>query len=158
MSDVQDSNLATLPALAGVISDVLGNLAFLVSDDQTPQLPPGASWIEGRIAYQGPYSGELRCWCTHNFATQLAANLLGLEPDSKPVADHVCDAVQEFMNIVCGQLITTCHGSSTVFDLSIPTATCCAGQPPLGFSDETVHCGFSVSGEPLFCAYVRRSG
>ena len=158
MSETSSASLATTPALANVVSDVLGDLAFLVSEDQSPQLPPGAIWIEGCVSYRGPISGQLCCWCTQDLARQLAANLLGLEPDSDSIDGRVYDAVAEFANIVCGQLITTCHGTTGIFDLAVPTALPCAQQPELDFAAGTLHCGFTVAGEPLFCAYQRVSG
>ncbi len=143
----------TTPELTTIIGDVLGDLAFLISDDERPQPVPGAVWMECRISYSGPVSGTLRCWCTRDFAVQLAANLLGLSPDDEEVLSGVGDALREFMNIVCGQFVTACHGMDSVFNLSLPTAAECAETPQFDFDDNDVTCELSVSGEPFYCTY-----
>ena len=48
----------------------------------------------------------------------------------------VYDALREFMNVVCGQFITACHGTDRVFNLSIPTAVECAESPQFNFDDQ----------------------
>ena len=148
-----DPTTAT-PDLTTIVGDVLADLAFLVSDDEQPEPVPGAVWMECRISYSGPPGGTLRCWCTWDFAVQLAANLLGLGPDNEAVLSGVDDAICEFMNVVCGQFITACHGTDRVFNLSIPTAVECAETPQFNFDDDEVACGLSVSGEPFYCAYT----
>lgn len=141
------------PDLATIVGDVLGDLAFLVSDDERPALPAGAVWLECRISYSGPFSGTLRCWCTQSFASQLAANLLGTRPDSDAVREGVGDALGEFMNIVCGQLVTAWHGTDPVFDLSIPTVNECRETPRLDLEQRDGACALSISGEPFYCRH-----
>jgi hypothetical protein len=141
------------PDLATIVGDVLGDLAFLVSDDERPALPLGVVWLECRISYSGPVSGTLRCWCTQGFASQLAANLLGTRPDDDAVHDGVGDALGEFMNVVCGQLVTAWHGLHAVFGLSIPMVSECRETPCFDLEQRDGACALSISGEPFYCRY-----
>lgn len=141
------------PDLATIVGDVLGDLAFLVGDDERPEPPPGAVWLECCISYSGPLSGRLHCWCTRSFALQLAANLLGGSPDDDAALDGVGDALGEFMNVVCGQLVTAWHGTDPVFDLSIPTVSECDETPRVSLEQLDGTCALSVSGEPFYCMY-----
>ena len=115
----QDQKTATLTT---IFSEVLANLAFMFSDDEKLPAPTAADvWLETEISYHGPQSGTLRFWCTREFSVTLAANLLGINPDDDDAGDDANDAAKEFMNIVCGQLITAIHGTEAVFDLTLPT-------------------------------------
>ena len=114
----QDQKTATLTT---IFSEVLANLAFMFSEDEEDIIPSaGDVWLETEIGYRGPQSGTLRFWCAREFSVRLAANLLGIDPDDDDAESQAVDAVKEFMNIVCGQLITAIHGTEVVFDLTIP--------------------------------------
>jgi hypothetical protein len=143
---------ATRPQLIDVVGEVLGDLAFLVSDDSPPAQPTGLTWLEGEIHYEGPQRGRLRCWCSRTFAVQLAANLLGLDARDAQVAASADDAVREFMNVVCGQLVTAWHGREAVFNLSIPEVRE-RDETPRPQDGSDAWCGLAVSGEPFYCAY-----
>jgi hypothetical protein len=146
------------PELADIVGEVLGDLAFLVSDDERPVPPVTAKWMACEISYSGPFGGTLRCWCTRDFAVQLAANLLGVSATDEAVANGTGDALGEFMNVVCGQFITARHGSDSVFSLSIPTAVECAQAPRLEFAGYDASCELAVSGAPFYCAYRQERG
>lgn len=144
------------PDLAAVVTDVLGDLAFMVSDDQPANLPAGAVWLRCDASYDGPARGTVCCWCTRDFAIQLAANLLGTEPDEGDAQIVAEDAVREFMNVLCGQLVTTWHGKDDVYDLAIPTVRKCIETPQPPAVEDGTYCRLSVSGEPFYCAYCQQ--
>ncbi|MGD8453195.1 MAG: chemotaxis protein CheX [Phycisphaerae bacterium] len=139
--------------LAAIVGDVLGNMAFMVSDEEPTDFPPGAVWVECTIRYNGPPHGRLSCWCTRDFAIQLAANLLGIEPDEGDALVGAEDAVREFMNVLCGQVVTTWHGSAGVFSLSIPAVRECLDLPETPEGGDRKRCALSISGEPFYCTY-----
>ncbi|HOA74617.1 MAG TPA: chemotaxis protein CheX [Phycisphaerae bacterium] len=112
--------LTTTRTLTAIFSEVLANLAFLFTDDEETEPALGEVWLETSISYHGPVSGTLRFRCTRSFCELLAANLLGIDPDDEAAARQSEDAVREFMNIVCGQFVTSMHGSDDVYNLSIP--------------------------------------
>lgn len=141
--------------LSRLVGDVLGNLAFMVSDDEPAELPPGAVWLQCSVRYDGPVSGELCCWCTRDFAIQLAANLLGIEPDEGDAQISAEDAFCEFLNVLCGQLVTAWHGSDAVFNLSIPSCRECLETPAPPSGSTGLYSQLSISGEPFYCTYDR---
>lgn len=110
--------------LTTIVSDVLANLAFLFTDGDDAN---GAGTLETervwhtRVSYYGPCAGTLCLTSPQAFAELLATNLLGLDRDDPDLPARAEDAVKEFMNILCGQFITTVHGSEDVFNLSIPS-------------------------------------
>lgn len=152
--DPANPNLTTQQReLSAIVADVLGNLAFMVSDEEPNEYPPGAVWVECTVTYHGPPNGRLSCWCTRDFAIQLAANLLGIEPDESDALAGAEDAVREFMNVLCGQMVSIWHGSTSVFSLSIPTVRECLDLPSACGGPAGQHCQLSISGEPLYCSY-----
>ncbi len=105
---------------AAIFSDVLANLAFILTSEEPASPVAATGWWEATITYRGPACGTLRLQCTREFASQLAANLLGVDPTEKLAAAKAEDSLKELLNVTCGQLVTTLHGTRPVFDLSIP--------------------------------------
>lgn len=142
------------PDLAAVAAEVLGELAFMVAeDDPGAARPAGAAWLEGTISYRGPVGGALSLWCPQALATRLAANLLGLEADAGSARVRAADALGEFLNVLCGQLVTAWHGRQAVFNLALPAVRECAGPPGPETLPARNWCRLRVEGEPLVCAY-----
>jgi len=141
--------------LAVVTADVLGDLAFMVNDDEVVQPPVGTIWLRCQISYEGPAKGALCCWCSRDFAIQLTANLLGIEPDESDARSGARDALREFMNILCGQLVTAWYGTDSVFNLSIPTVETCVETPELP-GQPGGYCRLSICGEPFYCTYTEQ--
>jgi hypothetical protein len=146
-----------VPELTQVVLEVLGDLAFMISDDEPAPAPAGTEWMRGEVGYHGAANGTLQCWCTRRLAIQLAANLLGIEAEEDPAHTAAEDALREFMNVLCGQLVTSWFGRAAVFNLSIPTVH--AGEPtPADVAAAAQDsCRLSVDGEPLVCLSRRGS-
>lgn len=152
---MQEQKTATLTT---IFSEVLQNLAFMFSDDDDAEVSPGDVWLETEISYAGPARGILRFHCNRDFTMLLAANLLGIGPESVDTATKANDAVKEFMNILCGQLITALHGAEDVFDLTIPQIRELAETPDFTASDDPQSdnvqaASFSVQGHRVQVLY-----
>jgi hypothetical protein len=122
--------------LATIFSDVLADLAFLFTDEAPPPDTAEDTWLETTIGYRGPVSGDLTFRCPQPFTHLLAANLLGADPQTGVAEEQAHDAVKEFMNIVCGQLVTALHGTDEVFTLTIPGVRLLATPPDLTWNDD----------------------
>lgn len=143
------------PALSAVVNEVLGNMAFLIADEEPLEAAAPVDWLQFEINYYGPAAGTLRCWCTLNLAQQLAANLLGTEPQAGEARAAAEDACREFINVLCGQLVTAWYGRQAVFSLTIPKVCRGAGaQPPENLGPEC--CRVHITGEPLYCQHAGR--
>jgi CheY-specific phosphatase CheX len=139
--------------LTNIFSEVLANLAFMFTDEGPTVVSAGDVWIETTIGYRGAAEGTLKLLCTRDFAGLLAANLLGIDPEDESVEAKAHDAVKEFMNIVCGQLVTALHGTQKVFDISIPTAEDLPAFPDA--PDEAREtCTLSVEGHHVRLSYL----
>lgn len=143
---MQNRKTATLTT---IFSDVLANLAFMFNDDEPSEPAGGEVWMETTISYRGSESGILRLRCPTEFAALLAANLLGIDSQDTDAGDKAEDAVKEFMNIVCGQLITTWYGSDQVFNLSIPQTQPLVEAPNFDEPGEAEATHLSVEGHQV---------
>ena len=141
-------------SLTAVVSEVLQNLAFMFPDYDDAEVSPKDVWLETEIGYAGPARGTLRFHCNRDFTMLLAANLLGIDPEAVDSPAKANDATKEFVNIVCGQLITALHGTEEVFDLSIPRIRELAETPDFTASEalpsnNVQSASFSVQGHRM---------
>ena len=73
-----------------------------------------------RISYAGPGTGTLTLSANDAFLRDLAASLLGVEPDEVDVADHGIDALKEMTNILGGSVIVALSEDSCEYSLGLP--------------------------------------
>ncbi len=143
---MQQQKSATLTA---IFSDVLANLAFMFTDEDDAALKSDAVWAEASIEYRGCVSGRLNLVYPKPFSIELAANLLGTDPDSEDVELQAEDAVKELMNIICGQLVTALHGTEALFNLSIPRVEALSDKPRFSGEDNGNTSTLCVSGRKI---------
>ena len=141
------------PDLATIAVDILGDMAFMVTDDVPSEVPPGTVWMQAEVGYSGPRAGHIMCWCTREFGASLAANLLGIDVSDSEAEVGAEDALRELMNVLCGQLATAWYGTEAVFDLTIPTVAECIELPECVGASDREHCQVSIEGEVLFLAH-----
>ena len=108
-------------AIQGTVCDVFEEMAFvfveLVDGDQE-------SWssdaVKSHLTFSGPYNGHIYFIAEPEFCFNLAANLLGIEPDDEEVATKSFDALGELTNVFGGILMEKLFGNDTVCNLGIP--------------------------------------
>lgn len=140
--------------LTTICSEVLSNLAFLFTEEEPGERLPDGSWLETTIRYKGPCAGTLKFTCTSDFSILLAANLLGIAPQDQEAQDKGRDAVKEFMNIVCGQLVTAIHGTDDVINLTIPEIRELSEAPEWTPEDNVDSTTLSVEGHLIRLSYL----
>jgi CheY-specific phosphatase CheX len=148
---MQQQKSATLTT---IFSEVLANLAFMFTEEEQVDLSPADAWLETVISYEGPTRGTLRFRCTTDFSILLAANLLGIDSHDEEADAKARDAVKEFMNIVCGQLVTAVHGTEDIFNLTIPEITELPEAPDLHAADGGDSSTLSVDGYLVQLSYL----
>jgi CheY-specific phosphatase CheX len=144
--------------LATIFSEILASLAFMFTEEEAAEDSPEATWIDTSISYEGPTRGTLRLRCTRDFAVQLAATLLGMDPLDDEARRAAEDAVKEFMNILCGQFVTTVHGTGDSFNLTIPQIEELPQMPDLSAPDSPVSSSLCVDGFRVQVVYEPETG
>lgn len=143
--------------LATIFSDVLADLAFMFTEDEEATSNPDEVWLETKIGYRGPVNGELRFRCTREFSRLLASNLLGVVAEEAG-DEQADDAAKEFMNIVCGQLVTALHGTEAIFNLTIPEIRKIAEMPDFTLNDGGQAATVTIEGQNVQLLYELGDG
>lgn len=111
--------------ISEVFCSVLETQAFMFGEPvDLEDLPPRAGeYIKAQMGFAGPLKGTLALAMPEAMCTEVAANVLGLDLDDDEAADSAQDALQELLNVVCGQVLTELAGEEPVFDLTVPEVT-----------------------------------
>lgn len=120
-------------------------LAEPVDEHDAGQLPPRTFYAG--INYHGPSSGTVILSASDGFLCELAASLLGTEPDEVDLNQHGVDAVKELSNIVGGSVILELGGAQCSFSLGLPQVLDPAEAAALAERGE--HCDIESEGEHL---------
>lgn len=104
------------------------------------------------IKFKGAVNGEYQVLTQSEFANALVSNLLG-EDLTDDVESASRDALCEMANVMSGNLLTTCYGEETVFELTSPTVKELSKDEAKEFFKKPVFCyladdcpvGFSFS-------------
>ncbi len=108
-----------------VVCDVFEKLAFMfgeVSDEA--ELPQTATkYVEASMTFSGDMTGTIALAVPAEVCPEIAANVLGMDPDDELVAAQATDALKEVLNVICGNLLTAIAGEEPVFDLSVPAVS-----------------------------------
>jgi len=108
--------------LGQVFCDVLEKLAYLFAEPISRNRVPSAQGpcIQVTIEFKGPLEGVLSMAVPETICEELAASILGLEPEDPLSRQHACDALKEVLNVTCGHLLTSIEGREPVFHVSPP--------------------------------------
>ena len=108
--------------LAKVLESVLEQLAFMFGEvvGKEELITEGERYLHATMGFKGSQSGILGVAVPAEIGVVLASNILGIDEGEEVASEKSVDALKEFLNIVCGQLLTTVYGDAPVFDLTVP--------------------------------------
>ncbi len=109
--------------LRRVFAEVAESLAFMFAEDPEDAGEPLVAedaFVQARMEFRGPFSGSLELTVPESMCPEIAANVLGLDPDDELVTSHPYDALKELLNVTCGNVLTAMAGEAPVFDLTVP--------------------------------------
>ena len=85
---------------------------------------PSDSMQKASLTFTGEkVSGSISLVLPESLSLELAANMLGAEPEEEFVQEQSKDALGELLNVLCGQFLTTVEGEIPIFDLTVPVVT-----------------------------------
>ncbi|MBN1824780.1 MAG: hypothetical protein JW958_00855 [Candidatus Eisenbacteria bacterium] len=116
----------SLDTLREVTARVLEEASFVFTEPVDDGSFPAGDVLETTLAFGGPDpdrdSGRLVFAATPAFSIDLAANLLGIEPDDPDAADKGRDGLKELLNMIGGVLMSEWFGADAICSLGIPDA------------------------------------
>ena len=110
----------------------------------------GATFNRATMRFTGDIVGEISVAVPEEITADIAANILGLEPEDIESEEMRLDALAELLNVACGHVIMALAGNDTNFRLEAPTT----GQ----IDEDTYHqmmlnedyIGFLLDDNPVF--------
>lgn len=96
------------------------NLSFM---SQTPDFSGDGNRIVGSVGFAGQAVGMVSLHVTESFAKEIAADMLGMDPDEFESEEEIHDVIGEISNMIGGSLKSRLCDSGYLCDLSIPSIT-----------------------------------
>ena len=116
-------NDMTAEALGQVVITMLQDAAFVFAEPAESNEREEENVLMARLDFNGPSSGEMVLSCSRTLAADLAANLLGIEPDDPDAIQRGSDALGEMLNIVGGAVLANWFGVDADFEMGVPDVT-----------------------------------
>ena len=115
-------NLSGSALLADVFSQVLQEYAFLFADpiEKVSNSKCDGPFFLAAVSFTGRLRGTLSMAAPSAFACEVSAGVLGLESDSTEAQIGAADAIKEFLNVICGNLLSLMADRDSIFDLALP--------------------------------------
>jgi len=144
--------IANKHAFLEVLSEILEQFAFVfVEEEPGPVDPPGdGSPLLAEIDFSSTSrSGRLVMAASPSLCAEVAQNVLGEEDQSHLPEDARRNALQEVVNIACGNLLARLYGTEEMFELSVPTCQEISAEEwrEMGKSEDVI--SLSAEEEPL---------
>lgn len=104
------------------LCETLSKLAFLFADPQDEDCPPSEPKRALKVAldFSGAHKGTLELMVPEPLCPEIAAGILGCDPDDEQAVGSGADSLKELLNVVCGQLLPQIYGNDKLFDLGAP--------------------------------------
>ncbi len=116
-------DIVTRQTLQDVLSEILEQFAFVFAEtepapvDSPREDVPLLTWI-GFIGQRR--SGRLTLAASQDLGAEVARNVLGEDDEGSLPRDANRNALQEVVNIACGNLLARLYGTEEMFELSVP--------------------------------------
>jgi len=114
---ITNDELATLAA--GTFADT----AFLLTEPSPEEQSWTEEWISATIKFESDVQGRLVISAPRSLATQVAADMLCLDPGDAEAMAQAANAVAELANVLGGVLVAQLFGSTGKWQLGLPTIT-----------------------------------
>ncbi len=133
-----------------VFCDVFEKLAFMFGEPTPKEDMPreAAEFIEVKMGFVGPSHGSLEMVVPTEMCQEIAANVLGMDPEDDLVRERALDSLKEMLNVTCGHILTSTAGDEPVFDLTVPAVREIDGAAWSVFLDDPETLSFMVDDSP----------
>lgn len=109
--------------LRGATQEVFDTMLSMDLTEQEHKEFSGASRIVGSVSLAGSVSGTVNIHVSSIFATQITANMLGMDLDEIDSDEEVHDVIGELSNMIGGDLKSRLCDAGFTCELSIPSIT-----------------------------------
>lgn len=137
--------------LEKVFVEVLEKMAYVFAQPTRKDSIPAAEeeCSLARMTFTGPMAGTLILAAPSAASREIAANIMGMEPESDMVIDMASDAIKEVLNVTCGHVLTSLAGVRPVFNVTTPDISHLDADAWQEFRDHPRTSGFLIEDRPL---------
>ena len=114
-NEVQDQVCSTFMEVVEKLTFMFGEV---VDKDEVDS--PGTPFTFASMSFSGDVKGLLSVAVPTEVTAEIAANILGLEPEDIHSEEMKNDALAEMLNVVCGHVIMALVGTGANFKLDSP--------------------------------------
>ncbi|MGB8932001.1 MAG: chemotaxis protein CheX [Anaeromyxobacteraceae bacterium] len=109
--------------LTEVLSSVLEEAAFFMIEPEAVPAAYDVDVFSATIDFEAVRGGQLRLTASRNLARNLAANMLGIDPNDPEADEQGRNALGEILNVLGGAFITRHFGTKVPFQLGLPAVS-----------------------------------
>jgi len=141
--------------LSRTFASILEKQAFLFAEpvEKTELAVEGFGLMQARMAFSGHWRGTLTLAVPEALCPEIAANMLGNEPDDEKAISCSQDALKELLNVVCGSLLIALAGEKPVFDLFVPEVSSLSDEACRKLLDDPETLSFQVDEKPVLLRF-----
>ncbi len=109
-------------SVSATFLQVVEQLTFMFGEaaDKGDILDVDCDYILAQMAFTGDVNGTLSLAVPSDCVAEIAANILGLEPEEMEASSMAPDSLGEMLNVICGHVIMAIAGKSADFGLGSP--------------------------------------
>lgn len=109
-------------SVSATFLQVVEQLTFMFGEpaDKGDILDADGDYILAQMAFTGDVNGTLSIAVPADCVAEIAANILGLEPEEMEASSMAPDSLGEMLNVICGHVIMAIAGKGADFGLGSP--------------------------------------
>ncbi len=109
-------------AVSGTFLQVVEQLTFMFGEpaDKGDIVDVDGEYILAQLSFTGDLCGTLSLAVPNDCVPEIAANILGLEPEEMEANSMAPDSLGEMLNVICGHVIMAIAGKGADFKLGSP--------------------------------------
>lgn len=111
IASVSSTFLAVVEQLTFMFGEPAHKAAILEADGE---------YVLAQLSFTGDVQGVLSLAVPSECVPEIAANILGLEPEEMEAASMAPDSLGEMLNVICGHIIMAIAGKAADFRLGSP--------------------------------------
>jgi len=145
--------------LENLAIDVFEKMGFLLGNKGEKKdfiYPSFSDYIKATIEFKGEKKGSVEIITTKTIGKILTANILGIDSPDDVKDDYQADAIMEFLNVFCGNLVTALYGTGLIFNMGIPVISSPDKGEIMSTMSETAS-GFLIVEENPFIFMLREN-
>ncbi len=144
-SSIQDQLCSTFTEVVEQLTFMFGEV---VAKDEIDS--PGTLFTLASMSFTGDLAGVLEVAVPTEITAEIAANILGLEPEDIESETMMNDALAEMLNVVCGHVIMALAGHDVNFKLETPVTTYIDDQKYTEMMTSDDFVGLMLDDNPIF--------